>query len=765
MTGKRPFFMVAFTVLAALVIFGCEVKNDPIVTKGDYERAQSFLSQNVRKLVFNSYVTPNWIKSDTSFWYMVTTRQGKQFYLADVLNKTKNPAFDHERLAKALADSISAGDLPFNYIEFVEDNGKVQFERSDTVYRVDLNTYELEKEAKAKSGNREKGVLSPDGKWRAFAKDHNLFIKSVADGREIQLSRDGIKNHEYGTYTPWYRIVNESEKQAIEPALSLSWSPDSKKIFANKHDTRTARKLYLWQSVPDKGFRAVSHSYERALPGEDSVTLEEPHIFDIATNSTVAIDVEPYSGICNWGNWNWFGESSDKLYYVQRSRGFKSVALVEANAANGKVREVLKEERETYVNPLNFDYRLLEDTKEVIWVSEKDGWNHLYLYDWETGELKNQITKGEFVVKSIYRVDEENRKIYFTAGGREPDRDPYLDHFYHVNFDGSELTLLTPEPAFHDVSLSADGAYFVDNFSRVDLAPKSVLRSSSDGSIIIELEEADIDDLLATGWQYPEPFSVKARDGETDIYGVIYRPSNFDPSKKYPVIDGTYSGPQAVRTPKTFYRGYRNDDQPLAELGFVVVTVDGLGTAQRSKKFHDFSYKNLGDIGSEDHIKAIKELAQKYPYIDVERVGIYGHSAGGYDAARALLKHPDFYKVGVSSAGNHDHRIAKAWWPELYMGYPEGPEYAEQSNMKLAENLEGKLLLVHGDMDNNVNPAETIRLADALIKANKDFDLLILPNQTHNLGGHQYFRRKRWDYFVENLQGAIPPKNFEITFQ
>jgi len=333
---------------------------------------------------------------------------------------------------------------------------------------------------------------------------------------------------------------------------------------------------------------------------------------------------------------------------------------------------------------------------------------------------------------------------------------------YRVNLEGKGLSLLTPEKAHHQIFISPKGKYLVDNISRVDLPTITVLRRTRDGKKLLTLARADVTKLKEMGWQFPEPFKVKARDNKTDIYGVIFRPSRFDPSRHYPVIDGTYTGPQAVRTPKSFIRGLRNSDQPLAELGFIVVTIDGLGSARRSRAFHDVSYKNLGDIGAADHIKAIKELAGRYPYMDIQKVGIYGHSAGGYDAAHALLTHPEFYKVAVSSAGNHDHRMAKIWWPELYMG-PMGDHYNKQSNLSLVKNLKGKLLLVHGDMDNNVNPASTLRLAAELVKANKDFDLLIIPNRRHNLSDHPYFIRKRWDYFVTHLLGKTPPPQYKIA--
>ena len=386
----------------------------------------------------------------------------------------------------------------------------------------------------------------------------------------------------------------------------------------------------------------------------------------------------------------------------------------------------------------------------------------MYLYDYETGKQINKITKGEYVVREICKVDDKKGKIYFTACGIEKG-DPYYTYLYSINIDGSGLKLLSPENATHTCSISPNGKYVFDDYSRVDLPNHFLIRSVKNGTKILDLAQLDIEDLVAMGWKAPEMYKVKARDNKTDIYGVIYRPFNMDSTKRYPIIDGTYSGPQTIRTPKSFTSALYSMDVSLAQIGFVVITVDGLGSAYRSKKFHDFSYKNLGDIGAPDHIKAIREMAVKYPYIDIENVGIYGHSAGGYDAAHALLTHPDFYKVGVSSAGNHDHRIAKAWWPELYMGFPAGKHYDEQSNLSLAGQLQGKLMLAHGNMDNNVNAASSMRMADALIKANKDFELLLVPECDHSsLYYNKYFIRKRWDYFVKNLWHKNVPNCYEI---
>jgi len=577
------------------------------------------------------------------------------------------------------------------------------------------------------------------------------------------LSIDGETNYDYAASRSWYwkECISNPEENKEERSIDVSWSPDSKKIATYRTDRRDVGRLFLYQACPDSGYRAKVWAYERSLPGETNTPYMEYTLFDVASRTQVKVDLAPQSTVVAWSSPSWLKDSKT-LYLQQYERGYQELNLLAVNAATGAVRNVIHETSETQVDVDKRDYRLLEKRGEVVWMSERSGWSMLYRYDWRTGALKNAITTGDFVVRSILHVDEARGMVYFLASGREEGRDPYYQHLYRVGLNGKGLKLLTPEDGEHLIRLSPDKKFVVDSYSRVDLPPLHRLRRLKDGELIQKLGEGDVRDLLATGWQFPERFTAKARDGETEIYGVIFRPSNFDPNKKYPVIDGSYSGPQAVRTPKSFRRGCRNSDVELAELGFIVVTIDGLGTANRSKAFHDFSYKNLGDIGADDHIAALRQLAATRPWMDLERVGIYGHSAGGYDATHALLIRPDFYDVAVSSAGNHDHQMAKAWWPEHWMGFDVGEHYIEQSNLSLAKNLKGKLLMVHGDMDNNVNPASTLRMAGELIKANKDFDLLLIPNRDHNLGGHNYFTRKRWDYFVRHLLGVAPPKEYEI---
>ncbi len=523
-------------------------------------------------------------------------------------------------------------------------------------------------------------------------------------------------------------------------------------------DRRKVGNLYLYQSLPDSGFRAKVWSYERALPGEDPITTEY-FIFDVDSKSKVRVDVEPFADFLSSVFPNWF-RNNNELYFSRFRRGYKAIDLYRVNAETGETYLILTDSSKTMVESQLINCKWLKDGSEFFWTSERDGWNHIYHYN-GNGKLLNRVTTGEYVVHEIVKVDEKSKRLYFIAGGREPNIDPYYKFLYSVKFDGTDLTLLTKEPTNHEIWFPLAGDYFVDSYSDVTHPTIHVVRDINDGTIIYSLAEANIDALLAAGWKYPEPFKVKARDGVTDIYGAIYYPSTFNPSKKYAVLDNSYSGPQLVKTPKSFEEGYKNYDISFAELGFIVITIDGLGTAWRSKAFHDVSYQNLGDIGAEDHISGMNQLAKARSWMDLDRVGIYGHSAGGYDAAHAMFTHPEFYKAAVSSAGNHDHRIAKAWWPEQYMGMP-GKHYDEQSNFNLAGNLQGKLLLIHGDMDNNVNTASSLRLAAKLIEANKDFELLIIPNRDHGLADHPYFIRKRWDWFVKNLTGEEPPKEYEI---
>lgn len=734
-------------------------------TYEDYQRAEKLLHLNVYNLVQNLYLNPKWIDNGSDFWYKTELDNGHRFMLVLTKKNEVKPAFDHQEMANALSKkldkSVRPDSLPFLKIKFKEKMSRILFKVDTLNFKYDIKNNVLSEYTPKKNKLKKNESKSPDGKWIAFVKEYNLYLRNVKTSEEFQLTTDGIDHFDYATPLSWYKIVDESIGDTYDPEIWVEWSPDSKKFMAIKLDRRNATKLYMYQSLPDEGMRAKVWSYERALPGENSIPLQEFYIFDVKDKSNVKVDLEPIEDYWSGLAPDWAKDGS-KFYFAQMARYYKALDLNFVDPATGKLNNIIHEDAKTMIEYQMVGCELVNNGEKIIWMSERDGWNHLYLYDGKTGNLLNQITKGEFVVQKTNYIDEKNEVVYFTAVGKEKNRDPYYKHLYKVNLDGTEMTLLTPEDAEHEIQFSPDYSYFIDNFSRVDLKPKAVLRRLSDGKLIQELQEANIDKLLATGWKYPERFTVKARDGKTDIYGVLQYPSTFDPSKKYPIIDNSYSGPQAVNVPKSFRRGIWNHWTPLAEIGFIVMRIDGMGTAMRSKAFHDFSYMNLGDIGAEDHITGIKQLAERYSYIDTNKVGIFGHSAGGYDAAHALLTHPEFYKVGVASAGNHDHRMAKAWWPEQYMGAP-GNHYSEQSNLTLAKNLEGKLLLIHGDMDNNVNPASTYRLAGELIKNNKDFDLIITPGDNHDLTWrNKYIIRRRMDYFVKHLWNIEPPKEFEF---
>jgi pimeloyl-ACP methyl ester carboxylesterase len=729
-----------------------------------YEKAEIFLPKNISKLVSNIELQPLWIGESSDFWYVEETPEGSKYMLFDSKKGTSQPAFDQQSIAKLVGEktgqAVSADSLHLHELKFAENKKSINFRLKDERIFIELAGYTITKAEKIEAKTPPYESVSPDQKWTVSLKNYNLYLKNSETGEESALTTDGVEKYEYANpANNWEKLIDVSKGDSYDPHIDIRWSDDSKKFVTYKIDRRRVGLMYLYQSVPDSGYRAKALAYERAIPGEDAI-MQEFCVFDVEKKKQIQLGLPPVPDICMSFGPEWIN-GSDEIMLGAYQRGYQSQDIYLANANTGETRSILHEQAKTMIETQLTTCRWIKNNQEFLYTSERDGWNHIYRYN-KDGRLLNQVTQGNFVVTGITAIDEENDQIYFTACGKDTSMDPYYRQFFRIGLDGKNMQLLTPENAYHNISLSADFKTFVDNYSRIDMKPVSVVRSTKAGKVIAQPITANIDALLATGWRFPEPFKTKARDGETDIYGAIFYPSDFDPNKTYPIIDGTYSGPQAVRTAKTFNSAYRTYDVSFAELGFIVITVDGLGTAMRSKKFHDFSYRNLGDIGAEDHIKAIKTLAAERTYLDPAKVGIYGHSAGGYDACRALLTHPEFYSVGISSAGNHDNRIAKAWWDEQYQGLV-GAHYDEQSNFNLAHKLEGKLLLVHGDLDNNVNPASTLRMAGELIKHNRDFDMLIIPNKNH--GGVfevPYFLRKRWDYFVENLLSIDPPKNYEL---
>ena len=756
-------------------------------TVADYERAAEFLPWNINRLFLHTSVTPTWIGNTDRFWYRATARQGGRFVTVDPEGGTRRPAFDHERLAASLARMTGAdvdpADLPFEAMEMGEGEDWIGFASLGGWWRCDLVAYECAADGfaarRAALAPPRVTAASPDGRWAVFVRDHNLVRRSLETGEEVWLTRDGNAGRPYAT--PVLRPTHMRRADGLaegDVPPSVLWAPDSRRILTHRLDRRRTKTFGLVEAVPTTGDpRFSQYTYAYVLPGDTVLPTAQLLVFDIERQSRIDVRHPPipvlYYGPPLGEDRRWWSRDGERLYFVTWDRGYRSATLHVTEAESGETRTVVREEGPTWVdvgpNSFGTQVRVLDGGERLLWWSQRDGWGHVYLLDAGTGRTLARLTGGEWAVREIHFVDESADWVYFTAGGREADRDPYYRHLYRVRLNGSNLELLTPEPADHEITFSPSGRFFLDAYSRMNTVPATVVRRASDGGVVMTLERADLDSLFAAGWSWPEPFSVEGRDGETPVFGLMVRPTTFDPSRRYPVLDYIYQGPQRLQTPKAlgsaqyWSNGTRLwEMQGLAELGFVVVTIDGMGTPYRSKAFHDVAFRNLGDAGLPDHIAALRQLADRNPYLDLNRVGIFGHSAGGYASAHAILQYPDFFKVAVSSAGNHDHRTDKAIWVERYMGFPVGDHYREQANPTLAAKLKGRLLLMHGELDENVHPAATLQLADALVRANRNFDLAILPGQTHAMTDHPYFIRRRWDYFVQHLLGIDPPWEFEL---
>lgn len=741
-------------------------------TKADYERSDGWAAR-VQDKVFRTRVKPEWIAGGNAFWYRVRTGVRTSEYVLAFAESTpdaaspaavwrKEPLFDPAKLAAALSEQarrkVSAADFELEAVSLPADLAHVDFRFAGSDWRWDRRKEELvrrkpEDDAEAKEatpqernarddaarrprrggeGAARRGT-SPDGTQRAFVRDHQLWVKKLPDGPETPLSQSGKEGDDFS--------LGE-----------VYWSPDSKHLAALRTKRAAKRTVHIVESSPKDQLQPKLHSFPYAKPGDE---IDHPRVvlFDVDPPRERVLEDALFPNPWSIDHCRWRPDGSEFLF-LYNQRGHQTLRLIAADRDGGACRTVIDETSRTFVDyNQKLELHFLDETNEVVWASERDGWNHLYLYDLPAGAVKRQLTHGDWLVRKVLAVDPEKRQAWIEAGGIHPDQDPYHLHLVRVGLDDGSVVPLTAEDGSHQTVFSPDRSVFVDTWSRADLPPVTVLRRGSDGALLLSLEAADDAELRKTGWRPPTRFTAKGRDGKTPIYGLIFFPSNYDSAKKHPILEDIYAGPHGAFVPKAFSAFH--EAQRNAELGFVVVKIDGMGTNFRSKAFHDVCWKNLGDSGFPDRILWIQAAAKEHPGMDLSRVGLYGGSAGGQSTLRGLLAHGEFYKAGVAFCGCHDNRMDKIWWNELWMGWPVGPHYAEQSNVTQARRLQGKLLLVVGEMDKNVDPASTMQVVDALVKADKDFDLLVIPGAGHGNGG-AYGHRRCVDFFVRHLWGAEP---------
>jgi dipeptidyl-peptidase-4 len=750
-------------------------------TTEDYAAAERFMSYNVNPLAWHGVVKAQSL-DDGRFWYRDASQTGINYVLLDPAKGTRAAAFDQVKLAAALhaADGAIKDDpahLALADLDFSDHDSVLTLTVAGAIFRCGLGanpesckqlSATQEPSERPEHADRQPPLaLSPNKKLGAFIRNWNLWVRDMDTGAETQLTTDGVKDYGYAT--------DNAGWQHTDRAILL-WSPDSTKIAAFQQDQRKTGEMYL---VPVTNSHPALKAWKYPLVGDKNVTMIERVVIDVPTRKVVRLKMPPdqhRSTLCddvacrgsNWADVEWSPDDSH-LAFVSTSRDHKQEWFRVADTSTGEVREVMDETAPKFFESGNgkVNWHYLPQSNEILWFSESDDWGNLYLYDLTTGNLKNQITHGPGNVTQVLHIDQKTRTIYFLGVGKEPGRDPYFQHFYRVHFDGSGLKLLTPENADHNVKVSSDGRYFVDAYS-TPTEPMTTVVRNSEGKVVMEVAKQDISKLLAYGWVPPTPIKVKGRDGTTDLYGLMFKPTHFDASKKYPIVNNVYPGPQTGSCGNREFSAAHNDMQSLAELGFIVVCIDGMGTPWRSKTFHEAYYGDLGDNTIPDQVAGMKDLAAQHPFIDLDRAGMYGHSGGGNATAAAMFHYPDFFKVGIAESGNHDERDYEDDWAEKWAGVeiknPDGTSnYDSQANQNYAKNLKGHLLLAHGTMDDNVPPNNTLLVVDALIKANKDFDLLLIPNVPHGYGPtSQYMTRRRWDYFVRYLAGAIPPNEYEM---
>lgn len=709
------------------------------------------MDTTLRNIPTNNDIIPFWKKDGTAFWYKKNLpNKTWEYYYVDAVTGKRQAAFDHNKLAQNIERVTGKKQNPLKIqlaeLYFANQGNTAKLKVSDKWYQLSLNDYSLTNTSDSNiyrynakrplqqrrsrwQGNRE-SKKSPDGKSEILIRGGNLFVIDLATKTETQLSTDGNADKPYGEF---------------------AWSPDGKNIVAYKIDPKEIKNVYYVLSSVPGTTRGELKTREYAQPGDD-FTAYQPYVFNIANKTAIKVDADPID-FFGAPELHWRGNNSRYYTYEKVDRGHQRFRIIEVDVLTGKTKNIIDEKTKTFIYESRIYTRYLPKTNEILWTSEQDGWQHLYLVNALTGK-QQLITKGNYVVRDIDSVDVVKRQVWFRANGMHADEDPYFIHYYRIGFDGKGLVNLTPEKGNHNLSFSPDRKYYIDTYSQVNVPPVSELRLTASTKKLSEIEHGKTDAYLATGVKLPEVFVAKGRDGKTDIWGIVCLPSKMDPNKTYPVIENIYAGPHDSFVPKSFLPA--SEMQSIAELGFIVVQIDGMGTANRSKAFHDVCWKNIADSGFPDRILWMKAMAVKYPNADISRVGIYGTSAGGQSSTGALLSHPEFYKAAVSACGCHDNRIDKQWWNEQWMGYPVGPHYGEQSNITNAGKLQGNLFLIVGEADENVPPESTYRLADALIKANKNFDILSIPGMGHSDGG-VYGRRRKRDFFVKHLLNAEAP--------
>lgn len=775
------------------------------VSVADYARAEQMLGRNIGPKLLNAAIDPLWLPDGNRFWYRHQTATGAQYLAVDPAHAIRRPAFDETALVKAIATVVGkapdANDLTLSDLGFTN--------RSGTSIAFTTEGFELECDLTGYTCTGKKAVpadpyvsVSPDGRLEVFARDDNLWLKTLASGQVRQLTHDGSPHFAYGKLPDDGLLSVLSQSRGLRwPPYGIDWAPDSRHIVVTRVDERRVEPYHFLQFVPYDGDRRPRLITIRTPLSGEAYPPVEVSIIDVDTGVSRPVAVGPL-GLSTEHYWD---PSGSRFLAMQGGDYSREEALYEVTTGTGNARKVLQESSQTFlqISPLEYDepaLRFLPSRNEMIWFSQRDGWDHLYRASIVTGRVESKITHGDWDIQNIIRVDAKARRIYFTAVGREPGQNPYWRHLYVANFRGTRITDLTPEPADHGFPgrvnpamvmplqalglfvstpelISPSGRFMIDTYSTLQKPPVSVLKRI-DGTFVMRLETADASAVHASGWITPEPFTVEAADGKTKLYGLLIHPAHFNPECRYPLIDAIYNGPQVVTTPHDFVGGlsgdFASDAQAFAQLGFAVIVMDGRGTPLRSKAFQDYIYNNM-DFALPDHVAAIRQLAATHPYLDVDRVGVYGHSFGGFASMEAILRHGDLFKVAASSAGPYDlygqYPLDAFFAPPRYANgarQPSGPadyprNWGDFDLTRDAGQLKGKLLLAYAGLDENAYPAEAARMISALTQANKSFDLIYLPNGSHAFSGDPYFIRRRWDFFVRNLLGATPPSNYQMT--